>query len=87
MPAGTQGEKSSTHRGSRVLSKLNQILASDVGFVEPVDDLGASESAGFIKKRKACDEAELLRALGAFAESSPRALRGDLSVHVTLHSS
>jgi hypothetical protein len=63
-----------------VLSKLNQILASDVGFVEPVDDLGASESAGFIEKRKARNEADLLRALGAFDESSPRALRGDLSV-------
>jgi hypothetical protein len=64
---------------SRVLSKPGQIAARDVRLVQFLEDLGASESAGFVEQSKARNESKLLRTLSALAESGPRALRGDSS--------
>jgi hypothetical protein len=65
-----------------VLSKPRQIGASDLRLVQLVDNLRAREMPCLILQTEARNESKLLRALGAFAESSPCALRGDSSVHV-----
>jgi hypothetical protein len=51
---------------ARVLSKPDQIVASDVRFVQPLDNLGASESAALIENCNARDESKLLPELSAF---------------------
>ena len=64
-----------------MLSKPDQIAPTDVRLVQLLDNLRAREMPCLIEQPEARDEAELLPALSAFAESSPRALRGESSVH------
>ena len=64
-----------------MLSKPDQIAPTDVRLVQFLDNLRAREVPCLIEQPEARDEAELLPALSAFAESSPRALRGESSVH------
>ena len=64
-----------------MLSKPNKIVASDLRFVQLVDNLGARQVACFVEKRNARNESKLFPELSAFAESSPRALRRESSVH------